>query len=321
MFRQNCGRLTGFSMIRIAILLALFFPTGLFAQEMPCPFPAKPFQSSSFSSGLRTPSIPRATASFSDTCFRVGNRAADRITSDFRNLYSFDSAKNFGVVLLGAGVLANTQMDQNFQNWYGKHVRSSFTDDMSIVAKQFGEGQYFIPIMATSAITYRFFQQRRGLQEHPLGEFTARTTRGYLVGAPALLAFQSLLGAGRPAFDEQHPSCGTNVHHASRWEPFRFANGVSGHAFIGAVPFITAAQMTDKPVVKGLFYALSTTTAWSRVNDDAHYLSQVILGWYLAYLSVRSVSQTESSSRLPRGLTIFPVAFESSAGLGVHYRF
>ena len=308
-------------MIRIAILLALFFPTGLLAQGMPCPFPAKPFQSASFSSGLRTPSIPCTTASFPNAWLHARQRASGNIASDFRNLYSFDSAKNFGVVLLGAGMLANTQMDQNFQNWHGKHIRSGFTDDMAFAAKQFGEGQIFIPIMATSAVTYRFFQQRRGLREHPLGEFTARTTRGYLVGAPALIAFQSLLGAGRPVFDESHPSRGVNVPHASRWEPFRFANGVSGHAFIGAVPFITAAQMTDKPVVKGLFYALSTTTAWSRVNDDAHYLSQVILGWYLAYLSVRAVSQTESSRRLPRGLTIFPITNESSAGLGVHYRF
>jgi membrane-associated phospholipid phosphatase len=107
----------------------------------------------------------------------------------------------------------------------------------------------------------------------------------------------------------------------SYWQPFRHANAVSGHAFMGAVPFITAAQMTDRPCVKGLLYALSGFTAWSRVNDDAHYLSQVLLGWYVAYLSVRAVSTTEAKSLLPRGLTIFPVSESGSAGIGLYYQF
>jgi membrane-associated phospholipid phosphatase len=95
---------------------------------------------------------------------------------------------------------------------------------------------------------------------------------------------------------------------------------VSGHAFIGAVPFITAAQMTDKIWAKGLFYTLSTIPGWSRVNDNAHYLSQVLLGWYLGYLSVRSVSATEGLKPLPRGLTIFPIADGNAVGMGLIYR-
>ena len=104
---------------------------------------------------------------------------------------------------------------------------------------------------------------------------------------------------------------------SSHWHPFRRANAVSGHAYIGAIPFITAAQMTDKPVVKGLFYVLSTVCAWSRINDDAHYLSQAVLGWYLAYLSVRAVTKTESRRPLPRGLTIFPLSGAGVVGIPV----
>jgi membrane-associated phospholipid phosphatase len=162
--------------------------------------------------------------------------------------------------------------------------------------------------MATCAITYRLLQEKRGFSDCTLGDFTDRAFRGYLVGAPALLAFQSLLGAGRPDGG------------SSRWQPFRRHNAVSGHTYVGAVPFITAAQMTDKPYVKGLFYTLSTFCAWSRVNDDAHYLSQALLGWYLAYLSVRAVTTTESRTPLPRGLTIFPVSETNKVGIGLHYQ-
>ena len=274
-----------FYMIRAGILVFFFFPVGLYAQ-IPCP-----------------------SMTFCESFQRFGNRERDRIFTDYGNLYNQNSVKNFGVVLLGAGAFANTKMDGNFQNWYGNHVRSDLTDSCSKVSKVFGEGQFFIPIMAASALTYRFWQERRGLPECALGEFTDRTMRGYLAGAPALFVLQPILGGNRPY-------SGTSF-----WKPFQENHGISGHAFMGAVPFMTAAQMTDKPCVKGLFYALSTLPAWSRVNDDAHYFSQALLGWYLAYLSVRAVSATEGRGLLPRGMTIFPICGSNEVGIVLHCQF
>jgi hypothetical protein len=46
-----------------------------------------------------------------------------------------------------------------------------------------------------------------------------------------------------------------------------------------------------------------------------HFLSQVILGWYLGYLSVRAVSKTEGV-QLKKGLTLFPVFESNSVGFG-----
>jgi len=271
--------------IRVAVFLLSFFPVGLCAQVVSTPL-----------------ELPKALRQF-------GDQGRDRIFADFGNLYNQNNIKNFGVVLLGAGAMANTKIDGNFQNWYRDHVRSDTLDDFSNFSKVFGEGLIFIPVIATSAVTYRFVQTRRGLPESVLGDFTARTLRGYVVGTPTHLAFQVVLGGERPNGG------------SSRWQPFHHPVGVSGHAFVGAVPFITAAQMTDRPCVKGLFYALSIFSAWSRVNDDAHYLSQSLLGWYLAYLSVRAVTATESRRLLPRGLTIFPVAGTDSVGIGLHYQF
>ena len=280
-------------MIRTSIVLGLFLllPAGLRAQTF--------FETSSLC-------VP---TTFPEAFRQFGQRERERIFTDYSNLYNKNNAMNFGVALLGAGVLANTKMDGNFQNWYGKQVRCDFTNDLSKGAKIFGEGVIFIPVMTASAITYRIWQEKQGLPDCTLGDFTDRTMRGYLVGAPTLLVAQLALGADRPR------------HGSSYWQPFKHDHGVSGHAFMGAVPFITAAQMTDKPCVKGVFYALSTLTAWSRVNDDAHYLSQALLGWYLAYLSVRAVSETEGRRALPKGLTIFPVCGEGPVGVGVHYQF
>jgi len=272
--------------VRFIIFLLLLPPVGLCAQISNTPHLTVP-----------------------ETFRHFGNRERDRIFTDFGNLYNQNNVKNFGIVLLGAGVVANTKMDSNFQDWHGRHIRSDFSDDLSGFSKFFGEGIIFIPVMVTTACVYRFRQERRALPDCVWGEFADRTMRGYLVGTPTLLSLQLALGGDRPNGG------------SSQWRPFHRPVGVSGHAFVGAVPFMTAAQMTDRPIVKGLFYTLSTFCAWSRVNDDQHYLSQAVLGWYLAYLSVRAVSQTESRSPLPRGLTIFPVSEVGLVGAGAYYRY
>ena len=273
-----------FPIIRVGLVLFLFLPGWLYAQTS------------------------RTSPTFFDAFRQFGNRERDRVFTDYSNLYNRNNVKNYGLALLGAGVMANTKFDGSFQKWHGDRVKSSYScHELGEFSKVFGEGRYFIPIMVTSALTYRFFQEKLGLQNCALGDFTDRTMRGYFVGAPTLFTMQLVLGGDRPR------------EGTSYWHPFQQDHGVSGHAFLGAVPFITAAQMTAQPCVKGTFYALSTLCAWSRVHDDAHYLSQALLGWYLAYLSVRAVSATEGGKSLPRGLTIFPVGEANSVGIGLHY--
>jgi hypothetical protein len=303
-------------MIRIGMIIFLILATGtITAIAQTDNRPTPPFFSISDELTLSRP-IP---LTFSETFLRFGNRGRDRIFSDFGNLYQKSDIKNYGLSLLGAGILANTKMDRHFQNWYNDQIRCNFTKEFSEFSKIFGEGKIFIPIVVTTTILYRFHQERRYFVDenkdcrngevcHFIGDFFDRTARGYTVGAPTLLATQFVLGSDRPRDG------------SSYWKPFQNDHGVSGHAFIGAVPFITAAQMTDKIWVKSLFYTLSIIPGWSRLNDDAHYLSQVLLGWYLAYLSVRAVSETEGLKPLPRGLAIYPVTEVNSIGIGLIYR-
>lgn len=233
-------------------------------------------------------------------------RFGSQIFEDFKNFYSKDTFMNYGVAVAGCGILANTRMDLRFQNWYRQDVKCRFTDEISECSKPFGEGAYFVPVAITSAFVYRFCQERRGRLDdrHPVGEFCDRTARAYLVGAPSLLLLQVALGGNRPDTG------------SSYWKPFQESHAISGHAYIGAIPFLTAAEMSDRPLVKGLFYSLSILPGWGRVNDDTHYLSQAVLGWYLAYLSVRSVSMTENRKPLNKGLTIFPVVDGDAVGIG-----
>jgi len=108
------------------------------------------------------------------------------------------------------------------------------------------------------------------------------------------------------------------VEGSSHWSPFEGDNGVSGHSFLGAVPFIVAAQMSSSLYSKIPLYLASTLVGLSRINDDLHYLSQVALGWSLAYLAAASVDQTELEKR---NLSIVPAFSPRGVGLQVVLRY
>ena len=122
-----------------------------------------------------------------------------------------------------------------------------------------------------------------------------------------MLGLQLLTGAGRP--DETHES--------SEWQPFQDNNGVSGHSFMGAIPFMSAAKMTDNLWLKGSLYAASTIPGISRINDDRHYFSQVMLGWWLAYLAESAVDHSHNPNANQR---FFVCPNPGGIGVGHHER-
>ncbi len=170
--------------------------------------------------------------------------------------------------------------------------------------KFLGDGYYTIPAFAVAALAEPL------IDNLPLGSETAewgqRSLRTILVGGPPMLGLQLLTGGGRP--DETDES--------SEWQPFRDNNGVSGHSFMGAIPFMSAAKMTDNLWLKGSLYAASTLPAISRINDDAHYFSQTFLGWWLAYLAETAVDHSHD----PKGnhhLFVYPQP--GGMGVGLEY--
>ena len=105
-----------------------------------------------------------------------------------------------------------------------------------------------------------------------------------------------LTATSRPSEDKQ----------ISDWKPFNDSNDVSGHAFIGSVPFLTIAYMNkDNALIKYNVYLASTLAAVSRINDNQHYLSQAILGWYLGWESVDSVYTVDSKKT--KNIAVRPV--------------
>lgn len=230
-----------------------------------------------------------------DTCDLAG-----LIRDDYKNFYSCDNFFRLGVAFAITAPLANTPVDQNFRDWYQRDVRSSGSDDFSSAMKPFGEYYYTIPVFVTAALAGRCFDDTPcGSCVHDWGQ---RSLRALAVGAPAVGVMQVVVGSSRPG------------EGGSYWRPFHDENGVSGHAFVGSIPFLTAASMTENRLCRYTLIAASALPAWSRINDDAHYLSQAALGWCMGCAAVLSVNETEWQRH---GVQVLPVTPNGEPGVGV----
>lgn len=214
-----------------------------------------------------------------DTCHRLWR--------DFQYQYSLYPLCELGIAVGLVAPLANTNADQAIANWYQNRVRGTAGaagDRMANVGYMFGTFQYMLPMY------FGVWGVGKMMDDTWLGsvssEWANRAARATAIGAPEVGLLQYVLGASRPADDI-----------GSRWHPLKDNNGASGHAFVGAIPFLTAASMTDRYWLRGVMMMGSTWSAWSRMNTDSHYLSQVLLGWFIAYQSVRSVNRTEAEER------------------------
>jgi hypothetical protein len=257
--------------------------------------------------GQTTSAEAQSTAWVSDRVVPSGEEALtppmirlkNTLIQDQKNFYSKDNLLKLTLGFGVAAVAANTEMDQRIRNWYQDNERSSGTDSFAKWVKPLGNGLYTIPVYIGAMVV----DDLTG--DSPVGsalnDWGQHSMRATIVGAPPLIVLQSLLGGGRPSEEGD-----------SRWKPFKDSHGVSGHAYMSAIPFLVAADMSTSYAVKIPLYVGSTLTGWSRINDNAHYTSQVVLGWWLAYLAVQS---TGSAEQKERSIQVRPIFDSDTVGV------
>ena len=203
--------------------------------------------------------------------------------------------------------MANTGFDETVQDAWQRSVAPSGMGRFFSGCKDLGEGKYALPIFGAAIATGILFEERPvgGV----VGEWGARSLRIFVVGAPPMYTMQWATGGSRPGESTA----------GSDWKPFTDDNGVSGHAFVAAIPFLAAADMCESPLLKGTLYVCSTLGAFSRMTDDMHYPSQVFLGWYFAWAGARAVDATEFSFAGVE-LRMVPVLAGDRGGMGVEAR-
>lgn len=264
--------------------------------------------------GLTTSSVPDGPISFSRRVRRISFLPGDLFWDLQLDAHHFLSRDNLPLTLAGLGVagwLANSNLDEDILRRIQRNISVTRTEEYHEFISEFkflGDGYVLLPVYAGSAVLGRYFYCDHPFAER-FGQWGERSFRGIVIGTPTLLLSQWVLGSGRP---------GESVE-TSEWQFFADDNGVSGHAFMGAVPFLTAMHQSHDVRWKTTFFVLSTLPGLSRLTENAHYPSQVLLGWGLAWLATQAVDDTERTTF--REWTLSPILGPDRMGFGVTRRY
>ena len=186
--------------------------------------------------------------------------------------YSRRSFLRLGGALAAAAGLAYSGADEAIESWHSTEVRSSTSDRLAGLVEPAGKKFWFLGwLLVAFSDAY--------LRTNTFSRWGRKNFEAMLVGLPVLWTLQRGLGANRPSSDDASP----------RWRPLAAANSASGHAFIAAVPWLNLARRVPSRSLSGLASVLSTLTGWSRLNDRKHYLSQILLGWTIAWNATSAV--------------------------------
>lgn len=228
-----------------------------------------------------------------------------RLLVDQRNFYDVNTLGSLAIGLGVGAIFANTQFDREIGEDYQESIRSNATDSVASVFKLAGDGYIMGPIYSVAFVSSMIPHEWEAIE--PLELWGERSFRAALAGAVPMLLLQKITGADRPDMSE----------HGSRWIPWTENHGVSGHSFMGAIPFLTAAKLTENRGAKIALVAASFLPAWSRVNDNDHFFSQSALGWFMGYLAVEAVSDTEIEAGDWR---LVPIPPDHGEGIGIEKR-
>jgi len=204
----------------------------------------------------------------------------------WRRQYGRRSFLRLGAGILAAGLLAYSGADEAVVRWHDRRVQGRTSDRVAAWLKPLGERYWFLVWLLVGAVD-------AWVRTGPFSRWGRANLEAMIVGLPTLWTVQRGLGANRPSSDEPDP----------RWRPLAADNAASGHAFMAAVPWLNLAVRSHGRPTRLLAGAASWLTGWTRLNDRKHYLSQIVLGWLIAWNAVSAVQPGEvTSSRKDRNV-------------------
>jgi membrane-associated phospholipid phosphatase len=206
-----------------------------------------------------------------------------------------------GAVALG-GISALMLLDHPAQR-FAQDNRGAGSNDVAGVVRHFGQPEVYGTLTAGLIVA--------GLATHDEGVARA----GGRLAVALLVAGAANQGAklafGRPRPDESLDADGFRPFSGQAAMP-------SGHATMAFALATSLADDVHQPWAKVGLYGLATTVAWSRLNDNRHWLSDVAAGALVGITSAKLASGRWRIFHLhPPGL----VATPAGMGLGWQARF
>lgn len=148
------------------------------------------------------------------------------------------------------------------------------------------------------------------LEDESMRVFARKTCASLLVAGGITTVLKSMIGRSRP-FTNQG---------SSQFSPFSIDDArlsfPSGHTTVSFVMSASLSKVIDRWWADILLYGLATGTAYARMHNDRHWLSDTVLGAAIGYYAVQWVdSDKESGSVEKETMTILPLIQPYSIGL------
>lgn len=197
-----------------------------------------------------------------------------------------------GAGLITAGVILSDKGINHAVN----NIRnnSNFIQKVSPVVTKFG-GKYEVITLGSLGLYGLLFKNEK------LKATTLMATQSYLLAGIWVSAIKYISGRERPNY--YNPQTGNNEgnwhgpffkyhKNAMGYKPdgSEYSSFASGHATAAfAVATVFAKQYSDKPVVQIISYSAATLVGLSRMTENKHWASDVLIGAALGYFSGRQV--------------------------------
>ena len=190
-----------------------------------------------------------------------------------------------GAVLLAGAFLLDGSVRTELQA-----DRSPASNCLARVGNAFGNGLYVLPPIAAAYLVGRLVHQ-------------PRVTRAALRAGAAFVLSGAATGVLKVATGRARPS---QRGDPGIYRPFSgFDSFPSGHVTVAVATAVTLAAETDRWWLKVLLYSGAGLTGYARMNDDKHWLSDVVAGAAVGIVAGRLVSRWRKPARLivtPGGL-------------------
>ena len=202
-------------------------------------------------------------------------------------------------LIVGAEVIGTTLLIMNFDEDIKKFAnknKSSILDSLSPVFRKFGE--FYPPVILLS--TGYIFNNNKSV------ETGIYATEASLLGLGITFVGKNIFARARPYTEE-----GSNSWNNDRFNK-DYSSFPSGHSTVSfATASVIAEMYKDNKYIPKLSYTLATLAALSRIYDDKHWASDIILGSSIGYFSGKTLIKIKKN----KDFQVVPTADSEGYGL------
>jgi membrane-associated phospholipid phosphatase len=211
-------------------------------------------------------------------------------------------------LIVGATV-ALAQEEDDLQSWM-RTKRNDDTNFAADLAEPLGNGRYVFPALGALYCYGRF-------------SGNDRASRTALLGVESVIVSWAITGTIK-YLSHKHRPIETTADDIP-WDGPSFSSAhvsfPSGHSTCAfAIATVVASEYGDHAFVRPLSYGAAALTAYSRVHDNAHWPSDIIIGSAIGHFTARAIIGLHGGTA-DTGFSLVPTVDQRGPNLSLSYRF